>query len=47
MLEKGTVSSKLQALASKNKKLLESISTNLLNNPDEIEVKTYEHKQLL
>ena len=34
-------------MALNNKKLLQSISTNMLNNPDDIEIKGHEHKNLL
>ena len=32
---------KLQSLSKKNKKILESVSTHLINNPDEMESKLH------
>lgn len=38
--------SKLKKIANKNRKLLESVSTHLINNPDELEGKLHEHRFL-
>ena len=45
-MERDALASKLQALTLKNKKLLESVSTHLITNHDELEVKYQDHKHL-
>lgn len=45
-MEAEKLEEKLRKLASKNKKLLESISTHLISTPDDLELKVQEHRFL-
>lgn len=45
-MDRDKLESKLKALSLKNKKLLESISTHLISNPDELEGRLHEHRFL-
>ena len=45
-MDNDQLSIKLKKITNKNKKLLESVSTHLINNPDELEGKLHEHRFL-